>query len=111
MRNGSFCRGEANFALARCDRLGADIGGNGVEEKRYRSPISSALLRLLRPRKPRPRKPVESMTQVAGSGMGEEPAGPNTAEPRATKRSSEVEKWPRNLGPLAWLEEVCSERL
>ena len=32
MRNGSFCRGEANCALARCDRLGADIGGNGVEK-------------------------------------------------------------------------------
>ena len=47
------------------------------------SPISSALVRLLRPRPPSPRKPKASIAQVEGSGMGEEPAGPNTAEPRA----------------------------
>ena len=51
---------------------------------RYRSPISSVLLRF------RPRKPNASIAQVDGSGMGDEPAGPNTAEPRATNRSSDV---------------------
>ena len=31
--------------------------------------------------------------------------------PTLPRDRTSVAKWPRNLGPLAWLEEVCSERL
>src|SRR5271156_7026894 len=53
----------------------------------YRSPISSALLRLRRPRPPRPRNPSASIAQVDGSGTAEPRA---TSEPPATSRSSDL---------------------
>ena len=65
-------------------------GGDLLAGQAGESPISSTLLRFRRPRPPRPRKPNATIAQVDGSGMGDEPAGPNTAEPRATKRSSDV---------------------
>ena len=48
------------------------------------------LFRPLSPKPLRPRKPVASMNQVAGSGMGDEPMGPDMAEACTTNRSSDV---------------------
>src|SRR5271165_7027422 len=52
--------------------------------------LGAARPRPLRPRPPRLRKPNASIAQVDGSGIGDEPTGPNADEACATTRSSDV---------------------
>ena len=115
-------QGDVRAALvtsrARAASRGKEVARTNRADCRDRRSLSrsSALLRPLSRRPPRPRKPVASMTQVAGSGMGDE-RGPDKDEVSAPpNRSSGVgsltslsRRSPPPSPPLDVLDEFASQ--